>query len=132
MRLINVLLASGVAWNIIINTVRPQKAYNVMSITQTTTSVATTVLCSALIVIRIYKMSIPSDPTYSTITTMIIEPASLYSVAAVLWMALEFSDRAFEGALYIESFFTAMVVSPQKTFHIHGIDTINRSVFRQL
>jgi hypothetical protein len=116
MCLSNVLLASGAAWNIIINTKDWQKGYDVMSITQATTSVATSVLCSALIVIRIYKMSIPNHTTYPAITSIIIESASLYSIAAVLWMALEFSERSFEDALYIESFFTAIVVSPQKSF----------------
>jgi hypothetical protein len=88
-----------------------------MDMIQTATSVATMVLCSALIVIRIYKMSLPNYPFYSTLTTMFIESASLYSIFGVLWTVFQFLDlgRPFEGGLYIECFFTAMIVSPQHT-----------------
>jgi hypothetical protein len=132
MRLINDLLASGTAFNVIVN-IKPQAFAEVLNITQAATSVATIVLCSALIVTRIYKMSIPNS-AYSTVATMMIESASLYSVTAVIWMAFHFieTERIFEGTLYIESFFTAMIVSPQNTFHVHEFHETNPSVFHQL
>jgi hypothetical protein len=102
------------AMTIISNTKAWREGYEVIYITQAATSVATTVLCSALIVTRIYKMSIPNYSAYSRVTTMIIESASLYSIAAVIWMAFDFleTERALKCALYTESFFTAMIVSP--------------------
>jgi hypothetical protein len=105
-----------------------------MFTTEAATSVATTVLCSALIVTRIYKMSIPNHATYSKVTAMIIESASLYSIAAVLMTAFQFleSERALEAALYVESFFTAMIVSLPDAFYIHEAHQRNLSVSHQL
>jgi hypothetical protein len=86
-----------------------------LNITNISLSVATTILCSLIIVTRIFLISrMPGTTRQPTkAAEIVIESATFYSIIALMWIALDSGLPTATYSLYVDVFYTiALVCGP--------------------
>jgi hypothetical protein len=91
-----------------------------LNITNVSLSVATTLLCSLIIVVRIFLVSRMPGTTHQPIKAaeIVIESAAFYSITALIWIALPYASTLTYN-LYVDVFYTIATVCGPISLFLH-------------